>query len=329
MDAANFDVEIVDPGPHYEQPDPNVPESSLEPTLEREETVAEILAKPKEPVQLNVPWQGPAQDEIPWAGVDGDAPESEWAPPIVDEVPSDALTAGIAKLADDSPDPFMERYGFDAEQAQEIFAQLPEAMQPQTAEELIAALDAAQVTSVEDARRFRDHALTTWTREEKERARDEAMASIQQQLAETRSSMPGSPLDSRLSNIEAMLTEGKQREQEQEYVHQESARLVDSHSAALGQLVEIARARGIEPPDPAAVERFYQMSGAIRLEPHYAAKLAWTELVGGELFGPKPDPRRASITIPAGQERPTPRGYIPAGSTGSTPRTIHDLIQEG
>lgn len=312
LNAETHDYDFVP----AEESAPELPPGAAEiSTTPPEETVAEILAPKQAAPQAVIPFPGDYQGEEP--------PEVEWAPPEYDEQPNPELTAGIAKLAEG--DPFVERYGFDAEQAQEIFAQLPEAIQPQTAEELISALDAAQVTSVDDARRFRDHALATWTREEKERARDERLADLEGRLTE----MPGSPLDSRLSNIEKMLTEGKQREQEEEFVHQEIARVADSHTLALGQLVEIARARGIEPPDPAAVERFYQMSGAIRLEPHYAAKLAWTELVGGELFGPKPDPRRASITIPVGQERPTPRGYIPAGSTGSTPRTIHDLIQEG
>jgi hypothetical protein len=220
-------------------------------------------------------------------------------------------------------DPFEERYGFSAETASEMFSGLPEMLQPQSAEELIEVLDKANVTSEQGAREVRDRLLQWHEGHEKERAREERLAALESRFTE----MPGSPLDSRLSNIEKMLTERVAREEEAQYAEQETARITDAHTAALISLVELGRARGIEPPDPADVEQFYQRTGAMRLEPNYAAKLAWSELVGPELFGPA-----KSTKLPYHATR-NPRGSIiipgHAAPTAARPATINDLIQSG
>jgi hypothetical protein len=314
----NMDIEIRD---HRIAPQ----EQPLDPTADPAEIEAAPSSEPQSMREMLTPKQEAAVLPIGTDYAGEPQSEIEWAPPEYAEpqTPSE-VNAGIAEMADPTPDPFVARFGFDAEQASEIFGSMPDGVRPETAEELISALDSAQVTSVEDARRFRDMAVSTYEREQRERERDERLAELEGRLTQ----MPGSPLDARLSNIESMLTQRQESEREQQYVHQEAARVTDAHVGALGQLIEMARARGIEPPDPAAVERFYSQSGAIRLEPHYAARLAWNELVGPELFGPKPDPRRASITVPAGQVRPQPF-HVPIGSSAEAPRTIRDLLNRG
>ena len=312
------EAEQVPEEPEYTLTDRTQPEggeriiqSEIDREEEPEQSVAEIIEGPR--LSLVEP------------GDQGEIFEEPERPAVGDVVaPASTVEAGIDDLLE--PDPFEARFGFDSQTAAEMFNGLPDGLQPATAEELVEALEAAGVHSAAEARAFRDQALEYWNRQEAEREREERLAQLEARIEERETRGPGSPLDQRLERIEGLFIQQHEERQQQEYAQAEGKRVADSHVMALGQLVQLGQARGIEPPSPEDVEAFYKQSGAIRLEPNEAARYAWERLVGPELFGP-----RRGANLPYHPSRnPAGAVVIPgaAAPTASAERTVDNLIAE-